>query len=48
MEPPEIGDTETMNYAAERFIAHSFTHTCTGYTTTSARSIYQNRLAAAI
>jgi len=27
MEPPEIGDTEIMNYAAERFIAHSFTHT---------------------
>ena len=27
MEPPEIGDTETMNYAAQRSIAHSFTHT---------------------
>jgi hypothetical protein len=48
-EPPEIWDTETMNYAAESFIARSFTHTqtCNGYTTTSARSIYQNRLAAA-
>jgi hypothetical protein len=29
MEPQEIGDTETMNYAAERFIAQSFTHTHT-------------------
>jgi hypothetical protein len=27
MEPQKIGDTETMNYAAERFMAQSLTHT---------------------